>query len=287
MRARLRRDARQGGARNAGSAGAGLREVICTTADSPRALPAGGDRRHGARGARRLVDGRQRADPRRHRRGDAGGSPRRRGRLHLLDRSGAWYPAATIAAPPRRSRTHVSSLFLLAPSSASRSTPCVPALASAQSDLSSCKVTLRRCGPIEQLEDNAVLRHRGTARAHPLRRPAVLRGLRRDVLEAGYGHRAGPRRVTCRAATGSGPTGWSSTPGRAPACSTTRAARHARRPGREHRPQHVRRPGARSRVLGRSVDKARAEEIPDRERRVHDLRPADTPLGGRLRARSP
>ena len=128
-----------------------------------------------------------------------------------------------------------------------------------------------------------LLRDDRASGAHHLRRHAVLRGLRRDLQEAGHGHRAGPRRLRL---------------GRQPDRRRSHGVQHQdahrhvlqraghddpRRPGREHRPQHVRRQGARRLLLGRSADEARTEEIQDRERRLHHLRPADTPLGSRLR----
>ena len=128
-----------------------------------------------------------------------------------------------------------------------------------------------------------LLRDDGVSGPHHLRRHAVFRGLRRDFQEAGHGHRAGPRRLRI---------GRQSDRRRSHGVQHQDAHRHVlqraghgdpRRPGREHRPQHVRRQGARRLLLGRNADQARAQEIQDRERRLHHLRPADTPLGGRLR----
>ena len=103
------------------------------------------------------------------------------------------------------------------------------------------------------------------------------------VQEAGPGHRAGPRRATCRAATASAAdrmefntktrTGTfynarrHDDPRRSRARAPTAACSAARSP---------------TPTSGESADEARAEEIQDRQRRLHHLRPADPALGSRL-----
>ena len=287
--ARLRGDAGQGRGRDAGAAGGGLRD-----GDLHRAAAASRNARGGARrGSRATVPGarwtvKTAADP------DAAithGRRRfracRRRRLHLLDGSGAWYPAGTTAAPPRLSPAPMFRRYsLLISSSASRSRPDSR---DARPHRTSCPRARARMAT--RRADRAaggqlpLLRDDGVSGPHHLRRHAVFRGLRRDFQEAGHGHRAGPRRLRL---------GRQSDRGRSHGVQHQDAHRHVlqraghddpRRPGREHRPQHVRRQGARRLLLGRNADEARAQEIQDRERRLHHLRPADTPLGGRLRAR--
>ncbi len=82
---------------------------------------------------------------------------------------------------------------------------------------------------------------------------------------------------TSRAATGSPPSGWSSTPRPAPARSSMPAGTAVL--ARQGRPQPVRHPGARRAVPRRRDPQDRPGQLPDRPRRLHHLRAADAALG--------
>ena len=56
--------------------------------------------------------------------------------------------------------------------------------------------------------------------------------------------------------------------------------------GRGDRSQPVRHAGARRLFLGRDDREARSQDLPDHQRRIHDLRAADAALGAGRRARS-
>ena len=115
--------------------------------------------------------------------------------------------------------------FLLAAVACFSIDALVPALASAQSDLSSCKLYSGDSGaPSMQLED--VKRFYGTAE-QPARIVCDELQFSADDAELFSKQDSSPHGATScssRRATASGPTGWSSTPRPGPACSTTRAA---------------------------------------------------------------
>ena len=287
LRTRVRGDAGQGGGRDAGGPVTGVRSAHLHDAQlSSRHDGANRSRRCGAC---RMPPGPSAPWPiqPRDRAGRTRFPSRRRRRLNLLDRSGAWYPAATIAAlPASRSGSMLRFYLLLARLRLDRR--AFPVIASAQTDLSSCKVYSGDAGThIERLEDNT--RFYGTED-----QPAQI--LCDDMqFFADYAEifkkdrisltRSRPR-VLCPAATASGPTGWNTTPGPGPARSTTRAAARSSAIEADDGSQPVRDAGTRGRVLGRA--RSRRSGRRNTGSRAGGSRPACSPLpaGNSCRARS-
>ena len=148
-------------------------------------------------------------------------------RLHLLDRSAAWYSAGTIATPPAPVFSNRMLRFLLI-SIASAAFWMMPAASFGQEPQDSLELqglpgavlaggAARGC--------LALLRLRRGRGAHRLRRAPVLRRLHRDLQEEGFRQRHGTRRFRVGRHPHLPPTAPSSTRGREQGRSTTPPAR--------------------------------------------------------------